>query len=697
MKVIDEIEETGKLYPQSQRKEILELIYASYVLAGEKLGPRVLNKHHIDWILNPSERKKEILIVGVWFPPGIELTLSDAHRFVTGELKKRRRFTIQEWYNSKGDDTATTDLLTGDKSFSREEEINRLLIENKRNQIWKSFYNDSQGKVRYMYTVICNYNDRTVVKEWRLAHVLWDPENKWWNIYPILGEEAPFDEAMKELCSTINLTPHSDLLLHWYGDQASILASLNANHDEHMNEFKLQPYPYQKAGIAYGETKKRVFITDEMGLGKSMQAIGIVTRSNAFPCLIICPKSVVFNWKKEWAKFTDIKAIAYGERSNTAQVVITSFENAKHFLKVKDTFASVVVDESHNIRNEGTNRTKTIGELCVGKEYRIFLTGTPMINSPKDFVPQLMALGWLKPETKTKFLQRYVKKGVGVNLEELQVKLRSTCMIRRMKKDVSSELPPVIRQIISCELPNRVDYDLALLDFENFLTEKLNVKEEAVAKIMAAEVLVKVQYLKKLAAKALLPLIVENLKEEIEQGNKVVVFAHHKEIVAALAEALKTDVIIDGSVSAEKRLDMVKLFVENKNVTSIILSIRAGAEGIDGLQEAASLVAFAELDWTAAKHDQGESRLHRGGQQGSVVARYFIPINTVYEKIMEIIERKRRESATATGSQADVIKQKSVFKEFMKELYNVEFSQSLEVDDAENKEETEPEEFNFIQ
>lgn len=678
MKLVEEIENIGKQYPMSIRQDVLDIIYCTYVNNNEKLDYRVANKNHIDWILEPASRQKEIQLMGVWISTELSWGLSQMATFCRNELKKRRRFSINDWYNAKSDSFATTDLITGDKTFSREEEINRLLLEGKRSQIWKNFYQDKQGRTLFNYIVMANYNDRETIKNLRNGIAMWDPDNKWWVLSPLTNNEEEYDTVMKELVTSIKLTPHSDLLLHWYGDQNSILSSLNAHHDEQMDEFKLQPYPYQKAGIVYGQGKKRLLIADEMGLGKTMQAIGITVREDAFPALVICPKSVVYNWKKEWDKFTNIKANVYGEAGRNANVMIVSYENAKYYLPVKDHFKTVIVDESHNIRNEGTKRTKIITELSMGKEYRIFLTGTPMINSPKDFIPQLMALGWLKPETKAKFLQRYVSKNQGINLEELQVKLRSTCMIRRMKKDVSTELPPVIRQVISCELTDRADYDMAVNQFERYLEEKLGFEEKKINSMLQAEMLTKIQLLKKLAAKALLPLIVESAKEEIEQGNKIVLFAHHKEIISELAKELDTKLVINGDTSTEDRMRYVRTFVEDSRSTAIVMSIRAGSEGIDGLQEASSLVFFCELDWTAARHDQAEARLHRTGQNGDVVARYFMPVKTVYEKIFEIIERKREESNTVTGSEADIVKQKSVFKEFMKEMYNVEFNEATE-------------------
>ena len=83
------------------------------------------------------------------------------------------------------------------------------------------------------------------------------------------------------------------------------------------HKLKVQPYPYQLEGIAYGLEKKRLFIGDEPGLGKTLQSIGIVDTADAYPCLVICPSSLKINWQREFEKFTDKKALVLDSSTRT--------------------------------------------------------------------------------------------------------------------------------------------------------------------------------------------------------------------------------------------------------------------------------------------------------------------------------------------------------------------------------------------
>ena len=653
---------------------VRDIFYAEYVLRYENIEKCVWNEKHIEWLENPESRKNRIMFCGVNISEELKVDLVGFRKMVLDLVKSRRKFTLEDWYSAKRDNS-TIDIINGDSSFDRATEIVRLNLNGIKNQIWIERNPRASGmQPPYCYCIICNYNDREVLKEWRMSYAQWDKDNKIWKLYPLTKDFKAFDDAIRELTALLDLTPHSDLTIEWYGDKEMIMASLNPGDDYKCDELKLPPYAYQRAGIKYGAHKKRALIADEMGLGKSVQAIGIVIKTDAFPCLVISPKSIVYNWRKEWSKFTDIVPAIFGDKtSKHSQVTIVSYDNAKKLIQLKDYYKSVIVDESHLIKDEKTLRYKAVRELAEGKEVRLLLTGTPIVNVPSEMIPQLTVLGYLKPETKPKFISRYCGPNkTGKNLEELNIKLRSMCMIRRTVDQVQTWLPEKVRQNISIEISNLQEYQEAIKDFETYIRERLKYAESRITSTLAAEALVKVQVLKKIVAKGMVDDVVEFASGLIAQGKKVVIFAHHSEIIEMLAERLKTDLIINGSVDVGDSLNRVKEFSTNPNKMSIIMGLRSGSLGIDGLQDACHELIFAEFDWTSAVHDQAEARVHRNGQTNHSNMYYFTGINTIYEKIYEIIERKRDMANTATGGRNDVSEKRQVFGELMKEVFNID-------------------------
>lgn len=190
---------------------------------------------------------------------------------------------------------------------------------------------------------------------------------------------------------------------------------------------KIEPYPYQKEGIAYGIRHKRLIIGDEPGLGKTLQSIGVVDCANAYPCLVICPSSLKINWQREFEKFTDKHALVldnsvlttwpYLLKMGMQQVAIVNYESLRKYFvwdirggsrggfRLKDVvftpdiglFKSVIIDESHRVKDPSAQQTIFTKGIASGKEWVIMLSGTPVVNRPEDLVAQLSIMGRLTP------------------------------------------------------------------------------------------------------------------------------------------------------------------------------------------------------------------------------------------------------------------------------------------------------------
>ena len=433
--------------------------------------------------------------------------------------------------------------------------------------------------------------------------------------------------------------------------------------------------PYQKAAIQYAVAAKRSFIADDMGLGKSIEAIGSLEyHGDAFPAVVVCPPGLVLNWRNEFNKWLPHRRVeTVMNRSDFPQrdeldVLIIGYSNIDHWCKMLTGFKSYVFDESHYAKTPTAKRTKSaikIARSAPEDGIVLCLTGTPITNRPAEFASQLDILGKLdKFGGLWGFYRRYCgafRDRFGqwhidgaTNLEELNDSLRSTCYIRRTKDQVLADLPAVrhSRVVVTGSPAAIKEYNEARNDIIEYITRR--AKELAIemgqsiwsagvrAKIRAEsnEHLVRISVLRRLAAKAKMDSVYEWVDSKIAAGDKVVVAAHHRDIVDEIANhycGLK----IQGGMSAEAIEDAKHRF-QNGSIDEapvIVLSIQAAKTG--HTLTAAQDVLFVELPWTPADVDQTYSRCHRLGQKGSVMSTYILASGTIDEEIFSLIETKR--------------------------------------------------------
>lgn len=449
-------------------------------------------------------------------------------------------------------------------------------------------------------------------------------------------------------------------------------------------------YPYQRQGVAYAIQKKRLIIGDQPGLGKTGQAIaaligGEVNGEKAFPALVICPSSLKINWQREFVLWSDKRAIILNDKVKTswplylssgmADVVIVNYESLRKYFvqeimmstdgsfRLKDvtfrntitTFKSVIIDESHRVRNTGTQIAKFVKGVCIGKDYVIALTGTPVINKPKDLISQLGIINRLNELGGWKgFVTRYCSgETEASNLKELNYKLSTTCFVRRDKKDVLKDLPDKIRQEVICEIDNRKEYTEAENDLINYLVKWKNATDEQIEKAIRGEVMVRINILKNISARGKINDVCEYIDDILESGEKLVLFGHLQEVLKKIAGKYgPRAVMITGEVSQKDRQHNVDRFQKDPECQLAVCSIKAAGVGLT--LTASSRVAFIEQWWTAADHDQAEDRVHRIGQKDSVTATYFLGRDTIDEKVHEIVESKRGIAKQVTGSNEEI-------------------------------------------
>lgn len=465
--------------------------------------------------------------------------------------------------------------------------------------------------------------------------------------------------------------------------------------------------PFQRAGVAYALEAKRSFICDEMGLGKTVEALATIHAAEAFPALIVCPASLKLNWQREAEKWLPGRLISVIGGKNTsleADIVILNYDILGKFKDNLIGFKAVILDESHYIKNHKAQRTIHAQEIGKQAEVRLCLTGTPVLNRPNELLSQLEFLGRLDDLGGFwNFAKRYcnahkiqVSRGKtawdfsgAANLDELNDKLRANCYIRRNKADVLTELPAKQRSIVAVEIDNRAEYRKAENELISWLKEQAANDEKFSASIAhlpadeqkkkraeyamsagkkaaRAEQLVRIEKLKQLSAQGKMAAVIEWVESFMESGEKLVLFAHHQNIIEKLATQFKS-YTITGETPLDKRQVAVDSFQNDPDTKLIICNIKAGGVGLT--LTAASNVAFCELGWNPAEHDQAEDRCHRIGQQSSVNAWYLLGAATIDVDIASLIEAKRSvvDAATEGGEVVD----NSIMKELIAKLAGV--------------------------
>ena len=470
------------------------------------------------------------------------------------------------------------------------------------------------------------------------------------------------------------------------------------------HNLRVEPYEYQREGISFGLENKRIIIGDEPGLGKTLQSIGIVDTANAYPCLVICPSSLKINWQREFEKFTDKSAIVLDNNVRTTwgylltmgvhQVAIVNYESLRKFFvwdikgeskqfRLKDVvfnpqiqaFKSIIIDESHRVKDPSAQQTIFTKGLSVGKDWCILLSGTPVVNRPEDLIAQLSIMNRLNDfGGRAKFVADYCtdpkdkKAEPAVPLSVLSKQLYDTCMIRREKAKVLPQLPDKTRVDLYVEINNANEYNLAAADLALYLQEYTECTDWEIRRKMRMEALVKFMTLRSLATKGKIAQAVDFIRTFLDSGKKLIVFCSLHEIVDELKKAFPRAVTVTGRDSAVTKQASVDAFQNNPDVTLIICSIKAAGVGLT--LTASSDVAFVELAWTYADCCQCEDRAHRIGQKDNVTCYYLLGRGTIDHTIYSLIHHKKTIANEIMNSDDDIPTDEMYFDELVNTFLN---------------------------
>lgn len=401
--------------------------------------------------------------------------------------------------------------------------------------------------------------------------------------------------------------------------------------------------PYQKTGIDFVKDRPAALIADEMGLGKTIQAIGYLNCHPEYEtALVVCPASLKTNWAREIDRWLI---------SPCLDVVIINYDQL-HKLDMRLAWDVVILDEAQYIKNKSARRTRYC--RMIKSKTRIALTGTPILNKPIELwsiLSWLDSVAWPR-SSYMRYALRYCgayrnKWGWDVsgatNLDELRQRLEPL-MVRRLKKDVLKDLPPKRRQIL--ELPaDGLDADLrarmreAIVRIDGIETYYAQDVRRLESSLQVAWS--EMSALRHETGLAKLPAALVVIQDAIDSSGKIVVFAHHRDVIQQLENSLVDyfPAVIHGGTPERARQDAVDRFQQDDKCGVFIGQIQAAGTGIT--LTASSHVVFVELDWVPGVISQAEDRCHRIGQTNSVLVQHLVLENSLDARMAKTLIKKQ--------------------------------------------------------
>ncbi len=455
---------------------------------------------------------------------------------------------------------------------------------------------------------------------------------------------------------------------------------------------KLRPIPlgnlestlraYQKTGVYWlnflAQNGLGGILADEMGLGKTVQTLAFLrSLKGKGPSLIVCPSSLVFNWKAEAERWTPelqvlalegSKRSAHFSRIGQADLVITSYPLLQRDLPSYGNweFVAAVLDEAQRIKNPDTQTAKAA--TAIRARHRFALTGTPVENSVRDLwsVMNFLLPGYLG--SRNDFRERYEKTiqsdPAGPEARRLKRRIRPF-LLRRLKQSVATELPGKLEQVAYCELTEaqRALYKQVTDSTRRQIAQMAGEKDAGKARMTMLTALLRLRQaacdLRLLGlenppeaaeASAKLELLRELIEEAIEGEHRVLIFSQFVKMLHLIRDSLEGDGVeycyLDGQ-TADRGAQVQKF--QNGKAPVFLISLKAGGTGLN--LTAADTVIHFDPWWNPAVEDQATDRAHRIGQTKIVTSYKLIGRDTVEEKILNLQAKKRAMASAAVENE----------------------------------------------
>jgi superfamily II DNA or RNA helicase len=430
--------------------------------------------------------------------------------------------------------------------------------------------------------------------------------------------------------------------------------------------------PYQRAGLGWLHFLRDFgfggCLADDMGLGKTVQVLALLearrearTAEGLPPSLAVVPRSLVFNWLAEAARFTPaLRVLDYtgagrvreGEPFKDCDLVVTTYGTLRKDVgTLRETeFDYLILDEAQAIKN-ASSQTAKAARLLRGR-HRLALTGTPVENHLGELwsLLELLNPGFLGASSAFRAGSEELR---APRSRGLLARALRPLILRRTKEQVARELPPKVEQTIYCELPARQRrlYDELRDHYRATLGRRIDERGWSRSKILVLEALLRLRQaachpglvdpgrLGEPSAK--LDLLLPQLREVLDEGHKALVFSQFTSFLQILRQQLDAEGIpylyLDGHT--RDRQEKVDAFQNGSSHQLFLISLKAGGLGLN--LTAADYVYLLDPWWNPAVEAQAIDRAHRIGQERTVFASRIVARDTVEEKILELQTSKR--------------------------------------------------------
>lgn len=426
---------------------------------------------------------------------------------------------------------------------------------------------------------------------------------------------------------------------------------------------------YQKTGFKWlsslADLKMGGILADDMGLGKTLQVISLLLsqKDGSKPSIIVTPASLVYNWQEEIKKFAPTLSsmvIAGGaevrkatlEKISGCDVLITSYDSIKrdieNYKKIEFKFA--VLDEAQYIKNHATQNAQSVKQI--NAEVRFALSGTPIENSLAELwsIFDFILPGYLFDLPA--FKKRFMVSAYGVKSAEMLTKLTKPFILRRMKKEVLSELPPKVENVIrfTMEDDEQKLYKMYQMQYRREI-EKLS--REGNNGVQTLALLTRLRQLccnpslfidDYNGSATKMNLAISLIKESAESGHKLLLFSQFTSMLDKLAKEVDLLGIpylkLTGADSSANRMKMAHEFNENEDIKLFLISLKAGGTGLN--LTSADMVIHYDPWWNISAENQATDRSHRMGQKNSVTVYKLVAKDTIEERVLDIQTAKKQ-------------------------------------------------------
>ena len=410
-------------------------------------------------------------------------------------------------------------------------------------------------------------------------------------------------------------------------------------------KFSFQPFSFQLDGIAFLYPRHRAVLADEMGLGKTMQAVTAVRllahQGQVRRVLLVCPKPLVTNWQREFAQWAPEIPISTIEGSPSRRKWlwekgsdIVRIANYETVVRDRDAvcdpegrFDLVVLDESQRIKNLSSTTNEVVRSIPRARSWA--LTGTPIENSVEDLrgIFEFVSPGHLQPKMKPRAAGKAI----------------ADYVLRRTKDKVLTELPPKMFRDAEIELSPEQAESYRLAEDEGVIQLREMKGELTIQHVF--ELVLRLKQICNFDPMTGTSTKLERLETDLEEcgasGRKAIVFSQWVQTLSELKTRLArfNPAEYHGQIASGKRDDVITRFRDDPNCHVILMSYGAGAVGLN--LQFASYVFLFDRWWNPAVEDQAINRAHRIGATGAVTITRFLALNTIEQRINEVLERKR--------------------------------------------------------